>query len=94
MRLCSDRDFYNTSSKNPTPLGWYSTINRDTVLGPKRLDLKVRFGRGRKIANWVDALHLELCEEIERLGKVGVKINFLMLRQLATTLLRELTSPH
>lgn len=63
MRLWCDSDVCNKYSENPTTRKLHRTITRDTELGPKSLDRKVKYGRGRKRADWVDALHPELCQE-------------------------------
>lgn len=63
-------------------------------MGPKLVDLEVRFGHGRKPAHYVDAIHLDICEDFARLRKAGAKFNLRMVRQRAATILSNSTSPH
>lgn len=51
--------------------------------------MKAQPGRGRKRADWVDALHMNLKDEFDWLRKLGVKFNLTNLRVLALELLHD-----
>lgn len=87
-RLWKARLQYVNDNGDFTLRGTTSTVTRITKAGPKRVQLKARAGRGSKRAKWVDALHLDLREEFDRLRKLGVKFNLTTLRHLALDMLR------
>lgn len=79
----SARDDYTNQDGGMATQGMTIAITRVTRAGTKRSRLKARVGRGRRGQTWVEALHIELREEFDRLRKVGVKFNQTTLRHLA-----------
>ena len=65
------------------------SITRVKHAGFKRVYVKVRAGRGRKQARLVEALHVALPEEFERLRNSGLNFNGNLLRNLAMHLVHE-----
>lgn len=45
--------------------------------------MEVLFGRGRKRAAWIEAMHQDVRSEVERLRELGVKFNLRTLSSLA-----------
>ena len=65
------------------------SITRVTRAGLKRVYVKARAGRVCKQAVCVEALHVALLKEFERLRKSGLKFNMNLLRHLAMHLVHE-----
>ena len=87
-RLWSARDDYSNQDGGMTTQGMTTSITRVTRTGPKRSRLKARVGRRRRRQAWVEAFHIELREEFDRLRKVGEKFNQTTLRHLALDILK------
>ena len=88
-RLWKCREDIANYSRGGDNRGHPLSITRVTRAGFKRVYVKARAGRGRKRAGWVEALHVALLEEFERLRKSGLKFNGNLLRHLAMHLVHE-----
>lgn len=55
--------------------------------GFHRVRFKSRAGRGQKSAPWIDALHLELKEEFDRLHRLGEQLSLARLKAIGTDIL-------
>lgn len=93
VRLWADRNKYEGENGDVITVGSTSCIRRNTTNGMKQVRLKAGTGRGRKRAAWVEALHIELREEFDRLRRVGVKFNLNTLRLLAKSIHANVENP-
>lgn len=87
-RLWTSRAEYTAHDGTCSTHGVNTSITRVTSIGPKRVRLKAKPGRGRKRAQWVSALYEDLRDEFDRLRKLGVKFNMVTLKHLALDLLQ------
>lgn len=83
VRLWKQRGDYTSVNGDVEFRGSTTAVTRNTMDGFKRVYLKARKGRGRKRQAWVEALHIDLRSEFDRLRKLGVKFNLNTLRSLA-----------
>lgn len=56
-------------------IGLTSSITMNTIAVMKQINLKEKFIQGRKIAQWVDQLYIEMRDESDRFRKVEIKFN-------------------
>lgn len=87
MRLWRWRSSCISEDGKVSMRGSEATYTRVTKTGAKRGEVKALAGRGRKRNDWVDALHLDLRSELNRLRHLGVKFNMKTIRALAMLLI-------
>lgn len=87
-RLWKDRNKYADHNGTNVTRGVTSFVTGVTLLDTKRVRMKATPGRGRKRFKWVEALHSDLCDEFDRLQRLGVKLHEATLKYVAMDLLR------
>lgn len=92
LRIWRTRDKFKNEKGEYSLKGTGSSFTRVTGGTVKRTDAKALPGRGRKRSAWVDALHVDLRAEFDRLRRLGVKFNLKTLQALAVQLINSSTN--